>query len=60
MIIVERRYEVARPEGGGYKTVVGRGIFSDDDIIGLDEFLNEHSETPGYEWRNVEYKYTKL
>lgn len=60
MIIVERTYEVARPEGGGYKTVVCRRVFSDDDIIGLENFINERSKTPGYEWRNVEFNYTKL
>ena len=40
MIIIERSYEVARPEGGGYKTVVNRKIFNDDDVSGADAFIN--------------------
>lgn len=60
MIIIERSYEVARPEGGGYETVVDRKSFNDDDTVGVDLFINESGTIPGYQWYNVEYKYTKL
>ena len=60
MIIIKRSYEVARPEGGGYKTVVSRKSFNDDDTTGVDAFINERGTIPGYPWVNVNYKYTKL
>lgn len=60
MIIIERSYEVARPEGGGYKTVVERKSFLDDDTAGVDTFINERGVIYGYPWVNVNYKYTKL
>lgn len=60
MIIIERSYEVARPEGGGYKTVVNRKIFNDDDVSGVDAFINERGDIEGYPWKNIEFKYTKL
>ncbi len=60
MIIIKRSYEVARPEGGGYKTVVSRKSFSDDDTTGVDAFINERGAIPGYPWYNVKFEYTKL
>lgn len=60
MIIIERSYEVARPEGGGYKTVVDRKSFNDDDTASVDAFINERGTIPGYSWKNIEFKYTKL
>jgi hypothetical protein len=60
MIIIKRSYEVARPEGGGYKTVVSRKSFNDDDTTGVDAFINERGTIPGYPWYNVKFEYTKL
>ena len=60
MIIIERSYEVARPEGGGYKTVVDRKSFNDDDTAAVDLFINGSGTIPGYLWKNLNFKYTKL
>ena len=60
MIIVERTWEEPNPRGGGKLHKSERKCFADDDINGVEEFINEQSDIPGYEWTNVEYKYTKL
>ncbi len=60
MIIIKRSYEVARPEGGGYKTVVERKSFNNDDTAGVDAFINERGEISCYSWHNVKFEYTKL
>ena len=60
MIIIKRSYEVARKEGGGYKTVVDMKSFNNDDTTGVDMFINERGAIPGYSWKNIKFKYTKL
>lgn len=60
MIIIERTWKEPDPRGGGKLNKVSRKCFDDDDLNGINEFINETSEVSGYEWTNVEYKYTKL
>ena len=43
MIIVERYYEVANPCGGRDCAIRTRKVFADDDIAGVQNFLNERS-----------------
>lgn len=60
MIIIERTWEESDPCGGCeflYKTE--RHCFSDNDVDGIEEFINEDEEYKD-EWTNVKYKYTKL
>ena len=60
MIIVERTYDFNNPAGGPRLTDVTRKVFSDDDIIGIQDFLNERSKISGYEWYNLDFKFTKI
>jgi len=60
MIIVERTWEEPNPRGGGRLSKVERKAFDDRDKEGINNFINAKSCVSGYEWTNVEYKYTKL
>ena len=61
MIIIERFWKEPNPRGGcNLLSKVERKSFADNDLDGVNEFINETSEVSGYEWRDVEYKYTKL
>ena len=61
MIVIERTWKEPNPSGGGKLNKVARKCFADDDLDGINQFINETTEVvPGYEWTNVEYKYTKL
>lgn len=60
MIIIRREYEVDNPSGGRGITKVTRKVFADDDIVGVQQFLDERSTISGYEWYNLNFEYTKL
>lgn len=60
MIVIERTWKEPDPRGGGKLNKVSRKCFVDDDLNGINEFVNETSEVSGYEWTDVEYKYIKL
>ena len=60
MIIVERTWREPNPRGGGKLNKVAKKCFADDDLDGVNEFINETTEVDGYEWTDVEYKYKKL
>lgn len=62
MIIIERYWKKPNPRGGcKLLNKVERKAFDDDDLIGVNKFINNSSEMiSGYEWRNIEYKYVKL
>ena len=58
MIVIERSYEEENPRGGGNLFKVKRKCFADNDIEGVEKFINE---TPTVlAWTNVEYNYIKL
>ena len=60
MIIIERSYEVTSPRGGGKKFVVDCKAFADDDIQGVQVFLDERNTVSGYEWYNLDFNFIKL
>jgi hypothetical protein len=60
MIIIERSYNIDSSRGGRPLYKVDRKVFSDNDIEGVQEFLNERSEVSGYPWFNLEYNFIKL
>lgn len=61
MIIIERFWKEPNPRGGcNLLCKVERECFADNDIDGINKFINETSQVSGYEWTDVEYKYTKL
>ena len=60
MIIVTRKYEVDNPSGGRSFKKVTRKVFADDDVDGVQAFLDERSTVMGYEWYNLDFEYTKL
>ena len=60
MIIIERRWNEPNPRGGGKLSKVERKCFADDNLDGVNEFINENTKVSGYEWTNIEYKYIKL
>lgn len=57
MIIIERSYDASQPEVGPVTT---RKAFLDNDVEGVQGFLNERSTEQGYPWRNIEFRYIKL
>ena len=59
MIVIERTYDEPNPRGGRKIHKVSRRCFNNDDVEGVEEFINTKSSS-GYEWSNVEYKYIKL
>ena len=60
MIIIERTWEESDPHGGcNFLHKTERKCFTDNDVDGIENFINEESEY-GDEWINVKYKYTKL
>ena len=60
MIIIERTWNEPNPRGGRYLNKVARKCFADNDLDGVNKFINETSTVSGYEWSDVEYKYIKL
>lgn len=60
MIVIERTWREPNPRGGGKLNKVERRCFADDDLDGVNMFINETSVVSGYEWTDVEYKFTKL
>ena len=60
MIIIERSYDVENSCGGRMRHEITRKVFGDNDITLIQHFLDERSKVPGYEWYNLEFKYTKL
>ena len=49
MIVRERTWKEPNPRGGGKLNKVERKCFDDDDLNGINEFINETSEVSGYE-----------
>ena len=39
---------------------VTRKVFADDDLQGVQAFLDERNKISGYEWKNLSFEYTKL
>ena len=60
MIVIEREYDEPNSRGGGRIHCVKRQCFHDDDIDGVNKFINAQSPVSGYEWTNVSYNYIKL
>jgi hypothetical protein len=58
MIVIERKYDEPNPRGRRKLHKISRKCFKDEDIKGIEKFINENSTI--YEWSNVEYKYIKL
>lgn len=48
MIIIERSYEIPNSCGGPRLHTVDRKVFADDDISGVQAFLDERSSLSGY------------
>ena len=61
MIIITRKYETENP-CGGCKLIKKkeRKVFNNDDLIGIQIFLNEENEEHAYKWYNVSYEYIKV
>ena len=60
MIVIERTWKEPNPSGGGRLSKVERKAFYDDDLSGVNEFIDDATKVSGYEWTDVEYKYIKL
>ena len=60
MIVIERTWKEPNPSGGGKINKVARKCFADDDLDGVNKFINETTKVYGYDWTNVEYNYIKL
>ena len=60
MIVIERTWREPNPRGGGRINKAARKCFADDDLEGVNKFINETTKVSGYEWTDVEYKYIKL
>ena len=60
MIIITRTHKVDKSQGGTAATYVTRKAFADDDIAGVQRFLDERGKVSGYEWYNIQFEYTKL
>lgn len=60
MIVIERTWREPDPKGGGKILKEARKCFADDDLDGVNKFINETTKISGYEWTNVEYTYIKL
>lgn len=60
MIIIERTWKESDPRGGcALLNKTERKCFTDNDVDGVEEFINEESEYKD-EWIDVKYKYIKL
>ena len=60
MIIIERTWKEPDPRGGCVLlNKTERKCFDDNDVNGVEEFINEEHEYED-EWVDVKYKYTKL
>lgn len=60
MIIITRRHEEPNPCGGRLLCKVTRKVFADDDLQGVQAFLDERNKISGYEWKNLSFEYVKL
>jgi hypothetical protein len=60
MIIITRKYQEPDPHGGNLLNKITRKVFADDDLQGIQAFLDERNKISGYEWRNLSFEYTKL
>lgn len=60
MIVIERTWKEPDSRGGGKLNKVARKCFADDDLDGVNSFINETTKVSGYDWTNVEYNYIKL
>ena len=60
MIIIKRTWKEPSPRGGNKLNKVARKCFANNDLDGINEFINETTKVSGYEWSDVEYKYIKL
>ncbi len=56
MIIIKRSYRIdmLTPPKVEWKT------FADDDLIGVQKFLDERYTIRGYEWYDLNFEFTKL
>ena len=59
MIIIERHYNIDNPNGEGRMHCVNRKAFLDDDVEGVQKFLDMRSPVPGYEWYDIRFEYIK-
>lgn len=59
MIVIERYWQESNHLGGNINKAE-RKCFNDNDIEGVEKFINEKSPIPGHEWTNVKYNYIKL
>lgn len=60
MIIVERHYDTKNPSGGRMVHNICRKVFGDNDVEGIQKFLDEKHIVSGYEWYNLDFKYIKI
>lgn len=62
MIIIEKYWEEQDPQGGcNLLSKSERKAFDNDDLKGINEFINNSSEIiSDYELYNIKYKYIKL
>lgn len=61
MIIIERHYDTKTGRGGpSLNHHVEKKVFNDDDIEGVEKFINEDGEGEPYEWIGLTYIYKKL
>ena len=60
MIVVTREYDVDNPSGGRRLHSVTRKVFADEDLEGVQKFLDERNRVSGYEWHNLAFNFLKL
>ena len=60
MIVVTRKYDVDNPSGGMILHKVTRKVFADEDLEGVQKFLDERHLVSGYEWHNLNFDFLKL
>lgn len=60
MIIIERHYDMENSSGGRNLHHCDRKVFKDDDIEGIQKFLDERCPIDGYHWFNLDFNYTIL
>ena len=60
MIVVIRKYDVDNSSGGRRLHNVTRKVFADEDLEGVQKFLDERNVVRGYEWYNLAFDFLKL
>lgn len=60
MILVVKSYDTANTSGGRMIHHVIRKVFHDNDVDGVQKFMDERREISGYEWHNLSFKFMKL